>query len=632
MKTAVEILQTYWGYPSFREPQEAIIEELNKKNDVVALLPTGSGKSICFQVPTMMQESGICLVISPLVALINDQVNQLNKLGIKALALTGIIPQHELIRHFDNLQNGGVRFLYIAPERLQNALFAEKLRELPISLIAVDEAHCISEWGHDFRPSYLELRILRDWFSDINIIALTATATPKVFEDIQLFLDMKTPKVFKKSLIRSNIELQNINTADKRGHILQWIKKINEPVIIYAGTRKNTRVIYEFLKRHHKTVVYYHAGLDPKEKKLAFDTWMQEQAQIMVATNAFGMGIDKPNVRLIIHTGLPYSLENYIQEAGRAGRDGKKAHAVLIQEKQILEDQENIFESKLPDEKFIKKVYQKLNTHFQIALHDIPEMSFDFNMANFCKKYGLDLLKTFKAMEVFERKGILKQKLHFKPVAKIKILLNPQHLFSYYRQNPVKEQIIKLLLRTYEGILDLTKEVNTKSLAAKLNLTDIVLEVHLRNMQNDGIINYSKANYDTKIRFLVPREDAFVINPILEYLKQFNKIKLEKYRSMIRYFNNEKLCRNVFIKQYFGEENLENCGICDICKQKNHNKRPLKKLDKKILNLLASKPHTIVELHKNLQVEEKKLIRELRKLMDYNQVEFNGKQEFQICK
>ncbi len=632
MKSAVEILQTYWRYPSFREPQEAIIGQLINKNDVIALLPTGSGKSICFQVPTMMQASGICLVISPLVALINDQVSQLNKLGIKALALTGMIPQHELIRHFDNLQNGGIRFLYIAPERLQNALFAEKLKKLPISLIAIDEAHCISEWGHDFRPSYLALNILRDWFPSINIIALTATATPKVLEDIQVFLDLKNPKVFKKSLIRNNIELQNIDTADKRGHILALVHKTDEPIIIYAGTRKNTRVYYEYLIRHHKTAVYYHAGLNPNEKKLAFDTWMQEKAQIMVATNAFGMGIDKANVRLIIHAGLPFSLENYIQEAGRAGRDGKKAYAVLMEEKKVLKRLENIFESNLPDENFIKIVYQKLNIYFQIALHDLPETTFDFNIADFCKRYELDIVKTYKALEVFERNGILNQEQHFKPVTRIKILANPQHLFSYYRQNPVKEQIIKLLLRTYEGILDMTKEVHTKLLTTKLNLTDVVLEKHLRNMQNDGIIDFSKAIYDTKIRFLVPREDAFVINPILGYLKQLNKNKLDKYRSMIRYFNNEKLCRNVFIRQYFKEEGIENCGICDICKRKKQNSKSYKKLDKKILNFIALKPQTLSELLKNLQVDEKKLIKELRKLMDHNQVELNEKQEFQICK
>ncbi len=617
MNQAENILKEFWGYTQFREPQGAIINNVLEKKDVLALLPTGLGKSVCFQVPTLMQETGICLVISPLIALMQDQVENLQKRGIKAVALTGLLSKDEIIRLFDNLQFGGIRFLYISPERLQSNFIQEKVKQLPLSLIAIDEAHCISEWGHDFRPSYLRLNVLRELHPNVNIIALTATATEQVLKDIITYLELENPITYKQSIVRKKLHLRVLEAVDGLDRLYHLIKPIQEPVIIYAGSRNKCEQTSVYLNSKGLQSVYYHAGLSKEVKERASEKWFKEECPIMVATNAFGMGIDKSNVRMVVHTGIPYSIENYVQEAGRAGRDGKKSYAVIISDLSYLKDAKVFFSKSIPTIQFIKKLYESLNQFFQITYGDLPTKAFPFQFSNFCRQYHLPILKTHNALELLEREGIIEIITTGKWGTYLVFTANNEQLFAYYQRNPKKEKILKLLLRTYDGIYKSHQLVDRFRLAKKLQISSRELENHLEEMAKDKIISYQKNTHDTKLLFLKPREDQYTINSIASTIKQQEKNKKDKYQNVLKYIENKKICRNRILATYFGETASADCGICDLCQQKkNPNSMSQKELKNQILALLQKQNLSSKEIIGQLNADTEAVLARLRFLLE----------------
>ena len=573
MKEAVAILQEFWGFDTFRNPQENVIEEIIKQNDVIALLPTGSGKSICFQVPTLMYESGVCLVISPLIALMKDQVENLQKRGIKAVALTGSLYQDDIVRIFDNLQYGGIRFLYMSPERLQSEFIQEKLKQLSIRLIAIDEAHCISEWGHDFRPGYLKLASTRELFPDIPIIALTATATKQVVADIEKYLNLKAPKIYRKPLLRPNLQLSILESADKLGTLFNLLQYQKEPTIVYTGSRRNCKRTSDYLNKKGLKSTFYHAGLSKSEKEKAFADWFSEKLPIMVATNAFGMGIDKANVRMVIHISMPNSIENYVQESGRAGRDGKPSKSIIIEEPADLIDATSYFTNTLPDVSFIKELYAHLNQYFHIPYGALPKENFEFNLASFCQQYNLPIVKTYTGLQLLDREEIIKIKDYSGSFSQVLFTCSNEQLFSYYQRNKSKEVLLKLLLRTYDGIFDTIATINLYNLAKKLNKPLAMVEKMLLEAQQDGIITFINRKNNSSIQFLKPREDNYTINTIAKDIETQQQVKKEKYRQMLLYISTNTMCRNRQISKYFGEKNTEDCGICDVCLSKNKSQK-----------------------------------------------------------
>ncbi len=634
MKDAVEILKKFWDYDQFRVPQAEIIEKVIEKKDVIVLLPTGSGKSLCFQVPTLMHKKGICLVISPLVALMKDQVEQLGKRNIKALALSGLLSVNEQVRLFDNLMFGDYRFLYIAPERLQSDFFLEKLRQLPINLIAVDEAHCISEWGHDFRPTYLKINILKDIFPNVNTIALTATATPRVLEDIQKYLRLNKPFVFNKTSIRDNLKINVIESANKYKSLLKLLKHKKETVIIYAGSRKNVENTSDFLNQNGLKSTFYHAGMTKEQKDKAYLSWISEKTPIIVATNAFGMGIDKPNVRKVFHTNIPNSIENYVQEIGRSGRDGIMSETYLIENISDVSIGKQLYFSTLPDESFIRNAYNYLNQYFKITYGTIPEDEFHFNLNAFSTQYGVSVVKMHYTMEIFEREGLIALSQQRENYHQIVIKASSNQLFEYYKKNPIKELIIKFLLRNYEGILDYPTRVNPYEIAQNLKVEVGEIEKKLTEIHMDGIIDYQNQVGTTALRFLLPREDQYTMNRITKEVQKYLRLKKEKYQKMLDYILDNQTCRNIQIAEYFGESLTEPCGICDVCTSKNTKKSDKKTIKKEILSLIENfKTPTINQISDAMEYPEMDVLKEIRVLLDdeililnsQNQITFNGK-------
>ncbi len=631
MRTAVEILQTFWGYDQFRPPQAEIISDVLNKQDVVALLPTGSGKSLCFQIPTLVLEEGVCIVISPLIALMNDQVESLQKKGIKALALTGSISQNELIRIFDNLKYGGIRFLYLSPERLKSTFIQEKIKQLAVNLIAIDEAHCISEWGHDFRPSYLNLSILRELQPEANIIALTATATKRVGDDIISYLHLKNEKFYKISSLREKLHLRVIDSPDKLGNLLALIQGIQEPIIVYAGSRRNCQRTNDFLISKNISSVFYHAGLSKEVKDESYSKWYSEKAQVMVATNAFGMGIDKANVRMVVHLSLPYSLENYIQEVGRAGRDGYKAHAVIIEELADIEKKHAYYTKSLPTVDFIKDLYNNLNQYFHISYGTLPNETFAFQLPQFCKQYSLPIINSYNGLAFLEREEIIEMNSINKSKSQVVFTAKQEQLFSYYTRNAKKESILKNLLRSYEGIIETARIVNIDKLAKKLAISESKLIRELQEIDKDGIIKFQSGKTDVSMRFMKPREDAYTLSPLIQNLKQQQRIKKEKYRDMLRYLVTTDQCRNRIIQTYFDEDRIEDCGVCDICMAKK-NQKPLDKkaLQKAIIDILKNTSLSSKEIISSIGMNEDVIIHALRYLLDTNTIVLTSQNKYKL--
>jgi len=585
MSEALQILKKYWKHDSFRSLQNEIIDSVLSGQDSFALMPTGGGKSVCFQIPAMMNE-GICLVISPLVALMKDQVDNLQQRNIKAIALTGGIRSDEMIDLLDNCQFGNYKFLYLSPERLQSDWIMERIKNLPINLIAIDEAHCVSQWGHDFRPAYLKISNLKTYFPKVPFLALTATATPKVKEDIINELGLNKPQIFEKSFARKNIAYMVFEAEDKLFRIEQILRKNRNSSIIYVRNRKSCIEISSQLQSLGFKSTYYHGGLTSKEKDKNMQAWMQDQVQVIVATNAFGMGIDKADVKTVIHIQLPENLENYYQEAGRCGRNGEKAFAVLLTSPSDIIQAESQFIHVLPDKKFLNEMFVRLCNYFQIAYGEGIDEKFAFNLNHFCLKYKFPVLKTYNAMQFLDRQGIITLSQQFSEKITLQFIIPSKEVMRYMSLNPNDEEIILAILRTYPGIYDMETAFNLPLIAKKSNHTESQVETVLNKLKEKQIIEYHSKNNDTSVILNEIREDERTISRVSKYLENQNQLKKEKLKSVLDYIAEQKVCKSKLILNYFGEKTNEHCGICSYCITKKGTTTDLSEISKKIIGLL----------------------------------------------
>jgi len=617
LQQAKHILQKYWGHESFKSLQEEIIKGAYNNKDVVALLPTGGGKSLCFQIPALLKD-GICIIVSPLVALIEDQVKSLQNKGIKALAITGGISIQDLDALLDNCIYGNYKFLYLSPERLQQDLVQQRIKQMNVNLIAVDEAHCISQWGHDFRPAYLNISVLRELHPEVAIMALTASATKEVVRDIQDKLLLHEPLIFKKSLERKNIAFRVLFTEDKMYRLQQLLQDKNESAIIYVRSRNATLEVSRELQQRGYTTAAFHGGLSGKEKSVKLNSWLREDVKIMVATNAFGMGIDKPNVRHVIHLNLPESIESYFQEAGRAGRDNELATATIITNKSDIPILKNQFLKTLPDIKFVILVYKKLVAYFQIAYGEGVDTSHDFNFAQFCSHYHLNTSKTYNTIQLLDRISIVKLSQQFQKAASLQFIISNKQLFYYLEENPKFDPVIKAILRTYGGIFENKMPLNLSSICKKAGTMEPEVISILNQLHRDKIVEFEHQQHDASITFLVPREDESSIYPFGKYIKNQAKNKTDKIEAILAYVENDKICRSRQLLTYFGETDSKNCGICSVCKPVDSNvrKETIKRIYLEIMDFLKTGDRSSRELVAALPYPEAGILKVLQLLME----------------
>lgn len=627
-KNPLEILKQYWGHENFRGSQEKIISAVLEERDVLALLPTGGGKSLCFQLPTMSQE-GMCIVVSPLIALIHNQVEDLKQKGIKAIALTGGIPQDEVIDLLDNCLYGNYKFLYLSPERLKQELVLKKIPEMNVSLIAIDEAHCISQWGHDFRPAYLECDKLRAILPETPVIALTATATEQVSKDIIDSLKFIDPLIVKDSFARDNIAFQVIRTEDKRYHLRRLCATTDKSIIVYSRTRRLTVETAHYLSENGFKVDFFHGGLDKYQKKKKLDNWLENKTQVMVATNAFGMGIDKADVSLVVHYQIPDCLENYFQEAGRAGRDRLPAKAILLTNSSDEVQLSSQFLSVLPDSRFLKMVYNKLNNYFQVSYGELIEEPFQFSLYSFCDTYKLNTLITYNALRILDQNSVISLSESFSKKTEVKFICSKDVLFGYLEKNKGSADIVQTLLRTYGGLFDFETKINTHLIAKKTNRPEALINKVLRQLEKDGLIEYKAQDNDLELNFLVPREDDITINTFIRKVEELHKTKSEKLDSMLAYVKNENVCRNRILLSYFGEEKKEDCGKCDICTKDKNSEDPYE-TNRKIMLQLKEGNKSSRNLIEILELKNTSVIESLQHLLEEGIITINSKNEYEL--
>lgn len=623
-----DLLEKYWGFTTFRGSQEKIINAVLNGKDVLALLPTGGGKSLCFQLPALALD-GICIVVSPLVALIQNQVNSLQKKGIKAIALTGGIPFNEINNLLDNCIYGNYKFLYVSPERLKQEIVATRIQQMNVNLLVIDEAHCISQWGHDFRPAYLECSNLKTLAPNIPMIALTATATQQVVKDIETNLDYKDSLFIKDSFYRSNLAYKVLWDENKKGRLKQLFSGEEKSGIVYVRNRKNTIEISNFLNQNNLSATFFHGGLSKKEKEQKLDSWLANETNIMVATNAFGMGIDKPDVRLVVHYQIPDCIENYFQEAGRAGRDNQFSEVVLITNKTDEERLKKQFLSVLPDVKTLKVIYRKLSNFFQISYGEGHTIKQQLNFNEFCSRYSLNPLLAYNSLKVLDLNSVisLSEAYHIKTT--IKFITSKEQLLNYLEKNESIALITQVILRTYGGIFEFETKIDTYLLAKKTGQKEELIISILKQLEKEEIITYQGKHSDLEITYLIPREDDHTINRFANKVVERNTIKKNQIKDMLSFINNDALCRSKLLLKYFGEDKSEDCGICDVCIA-NNTKPDFKKISKDILQLIHSKSFSSREIIQLLPYSETNLIYTLQQLLEKGYLKINSKNEYEI--
>ena len=585
-----QTLHNYWGYSSFRDNQEEIIHSVISNKDTIALLPTGGGKSLCYQLPALVIE-GTCIVVSPLLALMKDQVQYLKSLGAEAEFLSSELDEAEEEEIYAHCIEGITKLLYVSPERLQNQKFLENIDEINVSFIAVDEAHCISEWGQDFRPSYQNIKNFRKQFKNVPCLALTATATPKVIEDIKAKLDLHQPTIFQKSFRRDNIQIFNDEVADKYQHVFNILKHNQSSGIIYTRTRKEAEQLAEFLQKNKITNVdYFHAGLSVKEKNRKQEKWQKSNREVLVSTNAFGMGIDKDNVRFVIHFSPPSSLENYYQEIGRAGRDGEKSYAFLLWNEQELSNLDEIFKNQIPNKTEFLKIVSYLYSKFMVAENELPEQIFEINIPK---------IQDFTKISQAKIRNVL-QFLHHQEIIYLNTMKSLSTLELKFEVNdlenlPKKDSyFIELLLRSLDGLSTHRTHFSEVNTSKKIGIDRAVLRERLREIQQKGFIDYLDGTANS-IRFLKPREDRTFSGKWWNLFEQIQKNKLQKWEEMKFYTKNNDACKMKLILLYFGEKEAKNCGNCYVCTSKKMFSNPVS-LEKQILEVLAKRPATLDDL------------------------------------
>lgn len=564
-RSATEVLKQYWNFDSFRPGQEKIVNSVLARNDTLAILPTGGGKSICFQVPVLVQES-LCLVISPLIALMKDQVQNLRKKGITAFAIYSGMTRKEVIATLKLAATSNCRFLYVSPERLETDLFREYLPALQVGLIAVDEAHCISQWGYDFRPPYLRIADLREELRGVPVLALTATATPRIREDICLKLKMVRPRIFIQSFLRPNLSFSTHQTSSVVNKVLDILNRLDGSAIIYCRNRRRTKEISDLLNMHGISADYYHAGLPQENRHDKQERWMRNEIRVIVCTNAFGMGIDKPDVRLVIHAEPPDNLENYYQEAGRAGRDGKKSFAVLLYNEEMVEDLARLHKLTYPSLDYIRKIYQGLANYLQVPL-GTEQVSYSFDLSDFLKKFSFASKPALAALQVLQQEGFITLNDPVFMPATVWFVCDRAILHQFEKENSGWEPLIKTLLRSYAGIYDQPVPIHEKIIATLINqpLEEIVKGLHTLHQYH--IIEYNPQKEKPQVFYNQPRRKSADIH-IDEKAYDFRKDQFVKRVSAMLDYVQTKSCRSTAIASYFGEQESTACGICDNCVKK----------------------------------------------------------------
>ncbi|MBV6647278.1 MAG: RecQ family ATP-dependent DNA helicase [Cyclobacteriaceae bacterium] len=615
---SLEILKQFWGHTAFRPQQEEIIDALLGGKDTLALLPTGGGKSICFQIPGLILD-GITLVISPLIALMKDQVDQLNQRGIQAVALYSGMSRREIDIQLDNCVYGKIKFLYISPERLQSPLFLARAEKMQISLLAIDEAHCISQWGYDFRPAYLDIAAFKKEFEIKKVMALTASATKQVRQDIIDKLELQDVQVFQRSFARINLSYSVFKEENKEKKLMQVLNNVPGTAIVYVRNRKRTQVLAEYLQRLGISAAYYHAGMSGSKRATVQKQWIEDQVRVMVATNAFGMGIDKPNVRAVVHLDLPDSLEAYYQEAGRAGRDEKKSFAVIIFNDGDIQDLTDRTERASVNVSLIKQVYQALANQYKLAIGSLSEKSFDFNYQRFVATYQLPVFETFYALKKMEEEALIQLSDSFFYRSKLMLLLQHDALYKFQVAHQQLDTVLKVLLRLYGGELHMGyMEIREDDIAKLLKVSKKQVIKWLRSLQDYEVIDYQGATSDPQLTFLTPRLDINNLPIDTEKLEWRKKVAMEKLDHVIYYVQSDHKCRTRILQEYFDEQAEDNCGICDFCINK---RRSSSSVDPElILKTVSSKSMTITQLAQALGVKEDELLPTLRELMDRDQI------------
>lgn len=566
------ILQRYWGYPAFRPLQEDIVDSVMAGKDTLALLPTGGGKSICFQVPAMAME-GLCLVITPLIALMKDQVAHLVERGIPAAAIYSGMHSDELELAYNQAAFGRLKFLYVSPERLQTEPFVEAVKRMKVCLLAVDESHCISQWGYDFRPPYLKIADIRAYMPKTPVLALTATATAKVVDDIQLRLGFKQKNVFQSSFERKNVTYNVFHEADKYGILRRKLEAMKEgSAIVYVRNRKRTQVIADWLNSVGISATYYHAGLDTKTRDERQDLWMKGKVKVIAATNAFGMGIDKPDVRLVIHMDLPDSIEAYFQEAGRAGRDLKPSEAfLLVSPADIKKLQENLVQS-FPELERVKLIYNALGNYFNIPVGAGQNVSYPFIINDFANRYGFSIVEVYHTLKILEKEGFLLLSDSFDEPSKVMIKASRDDIYGFQVNNQQFSELIKFMLRSLPGVLTDFVKINEETVAAKIGLSVEKVVEQLKKLESYQFLSYAQRNDKPQILFLSEFVDTKHFNLSKENYYDRKKDAEERIKAVIDFVNNNEECRSVQLLRYFNEKKSKPCGRCDVCLCKTKSK------------------------------------------------------------
>ena len=620
---AKKILVSYWGHSSFRPMQEEIIDSILSGKDTLALLPTGGGKSICFQVPALMKE-GTCIVITPLIALMKDQVSNLKKSKIKAAAIYTGMHRDEMESIYSNAIAGNLKLLYMSPERLLTPVAQDVISRMKVSLLTIDEAHCISQWGYDFRPPYLKIAEIRPIIPNIPVLALTATATQTVVTDIMEKLSFRKPNLLKTSFERRNLSYNVLNEFDKTGFLIRKLKDDNNTVIIYVRNRRKTRELAEILQKNNISATYYHAGLNAKTRDERQKDWSLGRVKVIVATNAFGMGIDKSNVRYVIHYDLPDSIESYFQEAGRAGRDLQPSKATLLYNNNDIVRAKDRIKSSFPPIDFIKNVYNALGNYFQIPEGSGKDHGFDFMIADFSNQYNYNILQVYNSIKFLEREGFLHYIQSAGQYSKLFVPINKEELYRFVVENPGVDRLLKEIMRSYSGVFTEFINVNETLLAkrAEMKQEDVVKKLLFFDSQK--IISYIPIKTNPQIIFTYERLSSAHIQLSNDNYQNLKRASEQRLAAMLDFVTNLLHCRSKLLLEYFGEKKPRRCGICDVCVAKNKvdlNEIEFATIEKIIREKLKDTSKHLYELISLIDdFDEDEIIQVVRWLIDNNKV------------
>ncbi|WP_149241358.1 ATP-dependent DNA helicase RecQ [Dyadobacter sp. 32] len=627
MNALQSILKQYWGHDTFRPVQEEAIRAVLNGDDTLVLLPTGGGKSVCFQVPVLAMD-GVCIVVTPLIALMKDQVEQLKKRDVSAAAIHSGMNRHEIDITLDNCIHGHTKFLYVSPERLRTDIMIARAKQMNICLLAVDEAHCISAWGYDFRPAYLLISDFRKLISRVPVMALTATATEEVQADIMDKLEMRNPKVFLQSFARANLSYSSFKEENKERKLLQILKNVPGTGIVYVRTRKRTKELADWLNRQGVRALAYHAGLPFKDRADRQTSWIRNQVRVVVATNAFGMGIDKPDVRSVIHYDLPATLEAYYQEAGRAGRDEKKAYAVALFNAIDLEELAENVERKYPPMQMLRRVYQSLANYFKIAVGAEELSGFSFDIQDFAGIFGLVVNETHYALKLLEEEGFIHLSENFNDPSRLHFLVDNRQLYDYQIRYPEFDSFIKVILRNYGGELFSEYVKISESEIGQIYFAPVAEVIQKLNfLKERGIVDYEPARDKPQLSFLTPRYDAELLPLNVYEIEKRRERDRRKIRAVVAYASNVNRCRTILLLEYFNEMDGTNCGVCDIClKNKKTEDGPSEELANAILsylhNLGPALPRDLA--HAFEDVKEQILLQTLHLLLEQEYIAYDS--------